>query len=87
MEYTNANFILLGLVAEQVTGEDIADIIDERILAPLELTETSYPNDNRCPTAPAGYTLRRSCTPSAVRRTSGWMPRSGVPARPAPRAR
>lgn len=58
MEYTNANFILLGLVAEQVTGEDIAAVIDERILAPLELIETSYPNDNSLPEPRlSGYTL------------------------------
>jgi D-alanyl-D-alanine carboxypeptidase len=58
MEYSNANFVLLGLVAEQVTGEGIADIIDERIVSPLGLTETSYPSDNALPEPRMnGYTL------------------------------
>ncbi len=58
MEYSNANYILLGLVAEQVTGKGIADIIDERIVSPLGLTETSYPIDNALPEPRmTGYTL------------------------------
>jgi len=58
MEYTNANFILLGLVIEQVTGQALPDTLDERILGPLELTETSYPTDNALPEPRmTGYTL------------------------------
>lgn len=58
MEYSNANFILLGLVAEQVTGQAIGELIDERILAPLSLTRTSYPTDNVLPEPRlTGYTL------------------------------
>lgn len=58
MEYSNANFILLGLVAAQVTGRPIGDLIDERILTPLELHNTIYPTDSALP-APhmTGYTL------------------------------
>jgi len=58
MEYTNANFVLLGLVIEQVTGQNLADVIDERILSPLALTDTSYPTDNTLPVPRlTGYTL------------------------------
>lgn len=58
MEYSNANYILLGLVAEQVTGQAIGDVIDERIVSPLGLTETSYPTDNGLPEPRMnGYTL------------------------------
>ena len=58
MEYTNANFILLGLVIEQVTGQALPEVLDERILGPLQLAETSYPTDNALPEPRmTGYTL------------------------------
>ncbi|SFS07480.1 D-alanyl-D-alanine carboxypeptidase [Microbacterium sp. cf046] len=58
MQYTNANFILLGLVIEQVTGQALPDVLDERILGPLGLTETSYPTDNElAEPRMIGYTL------------------------------
>lgn len=58
MEYSNANFILLGLVAEQVTGRPIGDLIDERILSPLALDRTVYPSDSALPEPRmSGYTL------------------------------
>ncbi|WP_052703625.1 serine hydrolase domain-containing protein [Microbacterium sp. SA39] len=40
--YTNANTNLLGAVIEKVTGQDFADVLDERILAPLGQTGTRY---------------------------------------------
>ncbi len=58
MAYTNTNFILLGLVIEQVTGEAVGTVIDERILTPLGLTETSYPTGKALPEPRlSGYTL------------------------------
>ena len=40
--YTNANTNLLGAVIEEVTGEEFADVLDERILEPLGLDDTRY---------------------------------------------
>ncbi|MGN5239816.1 MULTISPECIES: serine hydrolase [unclassified Rhodococcus (in: high G+C Gram-positive bacteria)] len=40
--YTNANTNLLGAVVEKVTGRQFADVLDERILGPLGLTNTAY---------------------------------------------
>lgn len=40
--YTNANTNLLGAVIEEVTGQEFADVIDERILQPLGQTGTRY---------------------------------------------
>jgi D-alanyl-D-alanine carboxypeptidase len=72
MEYTNANFIVLGLVIEQVAGQALPDVLDERILGPLELTETSYPTDNALPEPRmSGYTLPSVVHPVGGRRTSG----------------
>ena len=40
--YTNANTNLLGAVIEKVTGKPYAEVIDEKILKPLELDDTRY---------------------------------------------
>ena len=41
-EYSNTNYILLGLICEQVTGEPIADLFQERLFDPLGMTHTAY---------------------------------------------
>jgi D-alanyl-D-alanine carboxypeptidase len=43
--YTNLNTLLLGEVVEAVTGEPFVDVLDERILGPLDLDATVYPTD------------------------------------------
>jgi len=55
--YTNANTNLLGAVIEEVTGEEFADALDERILEPLGLDGTQYIVDAAKWTAPhaVGY--------------------------------
>ncbi|MDQ0643460.1 serine hydrolase domain-containing protein [Microbacterium murale] len=40
--YTNANTNLLGAVIEEVTGQGFAEVLDERILAPLGQNDTRY---------------------------------------------
>ncbi len=39
--YSNTNYILLGMIAEKVQKKNIADIIDNRIVKPLALKNTS----------------------------------------------
>ena len=41
--YSNTNIVLLGLVLEQVTGEPIDQLYRERIIEPLGLEDTSFP--------------------------------------------
>lgn len=43
--YTNANTNLLGKVVEVATGEDFADVLNERILEPLGQSDTRYITD------------------------------------------
>ena len=38
--YSNTNFVLLRLVIEKVTGQDVADVLRERLFQPLALDET-----------------------------------------------
>jgi D-alanyl-D-alanine carboxypeptidase len=42
--YSNTNYILLGLVVEAVTGQPLAQSLQERIFTPLSLTATSFPS-------------------------------------------
>lgn len=57
-EYSNTNYIVLGLIAEQLTGESFRDLVRTRIIDPLGLVDTSVPEptDSSLPTPYAhGY--------------------------------
>jgi D-alanyl-D-alanine carboxypeptidase len=43
-EYSNTNYLVLGLLIERVTGVPLEKQIDERIVQPLGLTKTVLPN-------------------------------------------
>jgi D-alanyl-D-alanine carboxypeptidase len=47
--YSNTNYLLLGLIIETVTKDSIADQIRTRVLEPFHLTETSYPTTQAMP--------------------------------------
>jgi len=41
-EYSNLGFALIGRVVERVTGRRVRDFVDERLLAPLQMTSTTW---------------------------------------------
>ena len=41
-EYSNLGFALIGRVVERVTGRRVRDFVDERLLAPLHMTSTTW---------------------------------------------
>lgn len=51
--YSNANYLLLALLLDEVTGRSHADLISEAILQPLGLSATFYKNEPGYP-EPAG---------------------------------
>jgi len=54
--YSNTNYVLLGLIAEQVTGKDSATLIRERISKPLGLHNTYLvPNETAPETLVSGF--------------------------------
>lgn len=75
--YSNTNTILLGKVIEKVTGQPYADVLRDRILVPLGLTQTSMPAATDTLPAPhaSGSTLQgtpdSSTTPVD---TTDWNP-------------
>ncbi|MET9395253.1 serine hydrolase domain-containing protein [Streptomyces sp. NPDC006624] len=52
--YSNTNYVLLGLVVEQVTGHPYATEAERRILTPLRLTGTSFPGSRSALPSPHG---------------------------------
>lgn len=49
MHYADVNFIFLGLIAKQVTGESIHQLITEYVLKPLKMDNSSFhPNPDNC---------------------------------------
>jgi D-alanyl-D-alanine carboxypeptidase len=58
-DYSNTNAVLLGRVVEQVTGQSYAEALEERILVPLGLEHTSFPDTTAIPDPHAhGITLQ-----------------------------
>ena len=47
--YSNTNFLMLGQIAEKLTGKPIARLMRERIFEPLGMDETSYPYTTALP--------------------------------------
>ena len=41
--YSNTNYVLLGMILEQVAGKKIQDAFAEKMFKPLKLTQTSWP--------------------------------------------
>ncbi|MET9504844.1 serine hydrolase domain-containing protein [Streptomyces sp. NPDC006622] len=74
--YCNTNLVLLGLVVEKISGQSLADYIQEHILDPAGLDDTSFPSGNEFPQPHAqGYTNQTAT--GAVADTADWNPSWG----------
>jgi D-alanyl-D-alanine carboxypeptidase len=75
--YSNTNYVLLGLVLEQVTGKPIGDLYREQIIEPLGLKNTSFPDqaDSSIPDPHAqGYTLQGKSSGDKPIDSTDWSP-------------
>ncbi|MFB7245346.1 serine hydrolase domain-containing protein [Streptomyces populi] len=52
--YSNTNYVVLGMIVEQVTGHSYATEAERRIITPLGLTGTSFPGNRTSLPAPHG---------------------------------
>jgi D-alanyl-D-alanine carboxypeptidase len=59
-QYSDTNYVLLGLVLQQVTGKTVGELYEKQIIKPLHLKETSFPNADLVLPGPYahGYTLQ-----------------------------
>lgn len=56
-EYSNTNTVLIGLAIERITGEPLAEVVQNEVTEPLGLTQTFLPAANEFPSPHAeGYT-------------------------------
>ncbi|MGW4303663.1 serine hydrolase domain-containing protein [Streptomyces sp. NPDC004646] len=75
-DYSNTNLILLGLVVEQQSGQQLGDYIQEHILDPAGMNRTSFPSGAEFPKPhPQGYTNQTA--DGKVEETAGWNPSWG----------
>ncbi|CAN5118729.1 serine hydrolase domain-containing protein [soil metagenome] len=82
-DYSNTNFVLLGLVIERVTGQPIDEVLKQRIFEPLNLADTIWPGDRTAMPEPyaQGFTLQGDyATPSAPSNATSWNPAWGFTA-------
>ncbi|MGW0173093.1 serine hydrolase domain-containing protein [Rhodococcus sp. NPDC003322] len=42
-EYSNTNYVLLGMVIEQILGRPIGEVFEDRLFEPLGMSDTSFP--------------------------------------------
>ncbi|PVA08637.1 serine hydrolase [Pelagivirga sediminicola] len=78
--YSNTNTVLLGMVIEQVAGQDIDAVFSSMILDPLGLTETTGPDGAAMlpDPYPQGFTLQGdAATPTAPSNATHWDPSWG----------
>jgi CubicO group peptidase (beta-lactamase class C family) len=54
-EYSNAGYVLLGLIIEKVTGKSYYDIVEEQITKPLEMNDTYLREKYTVPNRAIGY--------------------------------
>jgi D-alanyl-D-alanine carboxypeptidase len=72
--YSDTNFVMLGRIAERVTGKPLAVLLRTMVFKPLGMNQTSYPTGNRLP-RPFwhGYTVQGSQLGNALDATN-WSP-------------
>jgi D-alanyl-D-alanine carboxypeptidase len=61
--YSNTNYVILGLIVEAVTHDTVGNEIRKRLIAPMGLTDTTFPDDAAMPPPYAhGYGLTKQKT-------------------------
>nr|WP_298584935.1 serine hydrolase domain-containing protein [uncultured Kocuria sp.] len=82
-DYSDTNYILLGLVVEQVTGQPVGEVLEEQIFDPLGLDETVWPGVSTEMPEPyaQGFSLQGdTATPEAPANATHWNPSWGATA-------
>ncbi len=72
-EYSNAGYVVLGLIIERVSGRSYYDFVRERVLAPAGMTSTGWwPLDEVVANRAVGYTHRgeENASPERARRSN-----------------
>ncbi len=74
-EYSNTNYVLLGLVIEKVTGDPVQKVFEDRIFKPLGMADTSFPVDTNAIPSPHLSGITDQGQPAGkVTDATGWSP-------------
>lgn len=75
MEYSNTNFVLLGMVITKVTGKSVSDVFQEQILKPLKLDQTTVPGSSAAIPSPGLSGVSTQADPLGVEKdATSWTP-------------
>ncbi|MEO8246348.1 MAG: serine hydrolase domain-containing protein [Chloroflexota bacterium] len=72
-EYIGTNYLLLGLIIQQVAGRSVADVLRGGVLAGHEYERLIYQPDER-PTEPMAMTVELGATADAFEKGGGYLP-------------
>lgn len=76
--YSNTNTIMLGLILEAATGQDVRSLLQTQILDPLGLTHTSFPaDDDTSLPAPYAEGITRNVYTGEILDATNWNPSWG----------
>jgi CubicO group peptidase (beta-lactamase class C family) len=82
-EYSNAGYIVLGLMIEKITGRKYRDVVAESVFGPAGMTETGlFAIDEPTPRRAIGYTRRSETRSHQEARERGAEPQAPEPRRP-----
>ena len=77
-EYSNAGFIVLGLMIEKITGRKYRDVVADSVFAPAGMTDTGFlAIDEPAPRRAVGYTRRSEQGPSPRKPNTDMSPGRG----------
>jgi D-alanyl-D-alanine carboxypeptidase len=79
-DYSNTNTLLLGKVIEKVTHRPVAEVFQDQVIAPLGLTNTSWPGTATAlpDPYPQGFTLQgAAASPDHPSNATNWNPSWG----------
>ncbi|MFW0795063.1 serine hydrolase domain-containing protein [Gordonia sp. CPCC 205515] len=51
-QYSNTNYVLLGMTIEKVLGQPIGEVFEQRLFGPLGMGDTSFPGDSTAIASP-----------------------------------
>jgi D-alanyl-D-alanine carboxypeptidase len=64
--YSSTNYVILGIIAQDITGQSIGSLITSQILQPLHLDQTSYATSSELPSPSALDYIVSDGSPKAV---------------------
>ncbi len=73
--YAHTNFIILGNVVEKITGKSITNLLQQKFLGPLGLTET---NITKLPAIPSPVLHAYTSERGVYEESTGWSPSWGL---------